>query len=253
MNMLFFYCLFIKAIVYDDQLVGQSREYLQRLDEQVQEVVGIPVYGNDRYHMISHQHQCVFIHINKNAGCSIERAFQWKLRDHTRPTDIIKEIGEEKWHRYFKFAVVRNPWDRLVSMYSAQKREKRTGTASFKEWIECSWKCNYGGNSKQDQFHQMTTDNKEICMDFLLRFESLQEDFKYVCDKIGVDLTLPHINKSDHQHYSNYYDEETIEFVRKWHKRDIEEFGYEYNCDGNVMRGEDDVCPDSQGPCVLLL
>ena len=178
--------------------------------------------------------------------------FGCKLRDHARPFDIIKEIGEEKWDRYFKFAVVRNPWDRLVSMYSLQKKEKRANAIDFKQWLEESWKHKkWDGNSKQDQFHQVSLNGK-ICLDFLIRFENLQGNFDHVCKELGVELVLSHLNKSDHQHYSNYYDDDMVEFVRKWHKRDIEEFGYEYNRDGDVMRGKDDVCPDSQGSRVLL-
>lgn len=251
--MLFFYGLLLNAVVYNDEFVGDCGEYLQRLNEQAQEVVGAKVNGDYRYHMISHQYKCVFIHVNKNAGCSIERAFGWKLRDHARPLDIIKEIGEEKWNRYFKFAVVRNPWDRLVSMYLSQKRERRDKAKNFKQWLEESWKYKkWDGNSKQDQFHQISVDGK-ICMDYLIRFENLQDGFDHICKELGVELILPHLNKSDHLHYSNYYDEDATEFVRKWHKIDIEEFGYEYNRDGPKLCGEDDVCPDSQGSRVLLL
>ncbi len=137
-------------------------------------------------------------------------------------------------------------------MYFSQKRERRARTKNFEQWLAESWKYKkWDGNSKQDQFHQISIDEK-ICVDFLIRFESLQADFDHVCKELGAELVLSHLNKSDHQHYSNYYDDAMVEFVRKWHKRDIEEFGYEYNRDGDVMRGEDHVCPDSQGSRVLL-
>lgn len=202
--------------------------------------------------MISHKYKCIFIHVNRVAGCSIEKAFGWKLRDHSRPLGIIKEIGQEKWQEYFKFAFVRNPWDRLVSMYFLQRKEHRTRFDNFRDWIESSCENKWDGNSKHDQFHQISIEGK-ICMDFVGRFENLQEDFDYVCKKIGAKLQLPNLNKTKHLHYSNYYDNSMIKFVNNWHIKDIEKFGYEYSCNGTKLCGENDICENFDRSRLLLL
>ena len=190
--------------------------------------------------MISFQHKCIFVHIGKTGGSSIEHA----LDPHVSiDSGISGEIGNTKlegkhwtaleyskkypkeYKEYFTFSFVRNPWDRTVSHYE-WKIFMGNLKLSFAEWIESPM-----FNALKLSYADMICDHKNsIIVDFVGRFEELQQDFNFVCDKIGIEhIKLSHKNKIDRKHYFEYYDEKTKKIVEEKYARDIEHFGYEFN------------------------
>ena len=194
--------------------------------------------------MISHKHKFIFIHIPKAGGTSIENfllsyhgiKLNWqdkyplkKLSGKNRKQFVmgsgvqhksISEFAEKFQKKYFCFTFVRNPWDWFVSEYQYSiKLGLESG--SFNQFIEMP---------HVERFHlkpQYTFINENI--NFIGRFENLQEDFDIVCDKIGIPKQqLPHINKSEHKHYTEYYDDETRQIVAEKYAKDIEYFGYKF-------------------------
>ena len=63
------------------------------------------------------QHKCIFIHITKTAGTSVAKSLFNYLPYHYTAIDYRVIYGRKTFDEYFKFAFVRNPWDRLYSAY----------------------------------------------------------------------------------------------------------------------------------------
>jgi chondroitin 4-sulfotransferase 11 len=196
---------------------------------------------------INHQLNCIFIHIPKVAGTSISRAFgflpeglhnlsgkitkeeenTYGLRGygwwhHIPLFEVKKLVDQEKFDNYFKFAFVRNPWDRLISMYFYQEQTNRLeNRPSFSEWLlsKPKFRC---------QLDYIIDENGKMGVDFVGRFESLEKDWTYIADRIGLNSRLIHVNVSRHQHYSIYYNNETKRIVAEICRKDIEAFGYQF-------------------------
>ena len=135
----------------------------------------------------------------------------------------------------FKFCFVRNPWDRLVSLFFYRGFDKKYENfehfcLDFKDQeIEPIGLFNSKLNS---QFNDQTTwivgQNGRLLVDFIGRYERLSDDFSKVCKILGIRKKLPHRNKTDHAHYKKYYNPKTIEIVKRKYIRDIDLFGYEF-------------------------
>lgn len=76
----------------------------------------------------------------------------------------------------------------------------------------------------------MDPENNQL-VDFIGRYESLQEDFDYITNNIGVEVTLPLINSSSHLDYRSYFTEESANEVYNLWKKDFEILGYSKNLD----------------------
>ena len=69
----------------------------------------------------------------------------------------------------------------------------------------------------------------KIAVDFFIRFEKLQEDFDYACERIGIEKRkLPHSYRTKKLNYVDFYEEDIIEKVGMKFKKDIDYFGYNF-------------------------
>lgn len=218
-----------------------------------------------------------FVHVQKTAGVSLVTAlqhaglkldycdrgvleifaahpkgleFQKRLRDDLPlasltvfpqqhlPAAILRElVGAEEWQRCFTFGFVRNPWDRLVSLYhylkahmaNAAVREAQPGMAAlvdrasdFTAFVSLSQVI---GN---DLSKLLLDERGVLLVDFVGRFERMEEDLAYIAQQIGIALTLPRLNGSVHNNYREYYTPTTRAVVAKRYAQDIETFGYTF-------------------------
>ncbi len=173
-----------------------------------------------------------WIHHSNNAG---------DFHQHDVALTIRNSLPADIWNDYFKFSIARNPWDRAVSLFSWGKRrdlpvprkrfyhylgipfdDMHETRKLFSEFIKGGW-------TNNDCFY---TIDEQLCVDFVIHYERLREDFLEVCKSIGVPAKdLPQlksgIRKQSH-HYSSYYDEESQSIVAERNKNDIRLFGYEF-------------------------
>ena len=85
-----------------------------------------------------------------------------------------------------------------------------------------------GKKTSQKEIYYDSTQG-DILVDFIGKFENLEKDFNFICEKIGIDAELPHINYSKRKNkYRDYYTEETRDLIGEYYKEEIELFGYEF-------------------------
>ncbi len=232
--------------------------------------------------MISHELRSLYVHVPKTGGLSIQRFFvnhlgiPWDNReelllgpnddpergpnvlDHLKASEYIGRghITREQFDSYFKFAFVRNPWDRAVSEYHYRGYAGRFGfkTFLFEYWPSEDWNDLYLHAIPQYDFIFDINGNQLV--DYVGRFEELQSGFDEVCKRIGVNgiTTLQHHNRSkprrigprvilewltkptracrrvmnSRPHYTDYYDEDSKQFIENVYRKDIDAFDYSF-------------------------
>jgi hypothetical protein len=179
----------------------------------------------------------IFIHINKTGGTSIEKALGVPL-DHKTAIEVRDIIGPRRWNERFSFAFVRNPWDKVVSHYSYRIATNQTGmgenTIAFDDWVRLAYRDRdpeYFDKPKMflPQYEWVADENGQVIVDFIGRFERINEDFATVAQKLGRQLSLPHVKSSKRTDYREYYTDESAEIILEYFMRDIEYFGYAFD------------------------
>lgn len=208
--------------------------------------------------LISDSHQYIFVHVRKAAGSSVrnvlhDTAIRWggnrwhkllsragfgihyhryAFRLHSPLIHAERAMPHELFQRYFKFAFVRNPWDRLVSEYEFIRnqpdhaRHQRMMRMEFAEYAKYQ-----SGREDAHQYRVLVNRKGELAMDFVGRFENLKADLATVSERIQVDfqnLSHDNKNKAKKRPYQSYYNTELRRQVGEWWARDVEMFDYSF-------------------------
>jgi chondroitin 4-sulfotransferase 11 len=193
--------------------------------------------------MINHEKKCIFIHIPKTGGTSIwngiiERSHNPNL--HVQHFDLKHEVSDTT-RDYFKTSFVRNPWDRLVSIYfyyknggnkgATDRRIQRSVPETFEKFCYSDIIIGDSGKSSTiDATKSMSTFfNSDINMDFIGKFENIEEDFEIIKRKLNITSHLIHIRKGNHKPYQHYYNQSTEQHIGEIFKTDITKFNYNFN------------------------
>jgi len=211
--------------------------------------------------LISHRHRFAFIHVPKTAGSSVAFALwphadhvdqYWmtrglarvgihvnhyapyrlkKFRTHTPAAVLQRQLPAEVFADLFKFAFVRNPWDLLVSSYHfllANGRHHRRRHASRLQSF-AAYAAYEIRRGKMSQSAMLAGHDGRLLVDFVGRFESLADDFAFICRVLELEATLPRANTSRHADYRSYYDDRLAAEVGRFFAADVERFGYAFD------------------------
>ena len=180
----------------------------------------------------------IFICLHKVGGSSICKALGLPKRYHTAH-EYIKWIGNINWQKVYKFSFVRNPFAKIVSSYNYFTEQNRCtmgeNPISFENWV----KKTYGSEKDplyyfsekwfQPQVGWLKDPKGEISLDKIGKLENMEMDFAEICNKIGIEVSIPHINSSKNVDYRTYYNEQTFDIVKNWHQEDLDTFGYNFD------------------------
>ena len=190
----------------------------------------------------------VFLHIPRTGGTTVEKILglyepwpavrvDWLRGPYDRngesvqlqhlPLAELSKVAGEDFTDWYKFAFVRNPWDRLVSAFSFMKGPK----AGFPQFVERVQSVVATGDriAGKNCHLRPQTDYALDELDFLGRFETFERDLTRVLEEIGVPPgDIPHAHKTKREHYSQYYDETTRRRVADIYARDIEMLEYHF-------------------------
>jgi hypothetical protein len=149
-------------------------------------------------------------------------------------------VTQAYFDRAFKFAFVRNPFDRLVSLYFYLRRIASPdvpASLTFEAFCEKVERrehppvglYNYRGLNQCNPMVDWLTDRDGVeIADFVGRHETVVEDFRTICRRIGVDAVLPHENATPHAPYRDYYSPRTRAIVERVYRHDLDRFGYDF-------------------------
>lgn len=216
--------------------------------------------------LLSIRYKFLFVHIAKTGGTSIRSAmerYKWsdpyriplflasrlssitnhriacKFPRHAKIIAAYEMLPKELFDELFKFAFVRNPWDLQVSSYHHILRERPhllTGIDDFEAFLRWKLDPNRAYHYIVDTSIELQSDyvidlNGNIIVNYIGRYEKLEENFKEVCNKVGITTPrLPHKRQAeDRTSYKKYYNDETALLIAEYFKRDIEMFGYSFD------------------------
>ena len=200
---------------------------------------GITLRATRIYHRLHAKYisNVAFVHINKTGGTSIEQALGLRFQ-HFTAVELRDQLGAQRWQKKFSFAFVRNPWDKVASHYRYRVKTNQTGLGTrpipFNEWVRLA----YGENVPQyydqpkmfmPQLDWVSDEHGTILVNFIGRFERINEDFERVCMNIGTLAQLPHVKQTVHSDYRSMYSTDTAEIVGRWFAKDLAAFAYTFD------------------------
>lgn len=187
--------------------------------------------------------EVIFLHVPKTGGTTIKRLFDIPLLHDSNPAvtpspqhltcaRLRERLGNKKYDSYYKFAIVRNPWSRILSSYFwRQTLPKKRKILPFASFIESARHAVINGQFYEQEFGDHFIPQVEYTSDVndVFRFESFASSVKIIASKLNTPVEkIPPKKPKHYDQYWNYFDSHTRDMVAEIYSDDIREFGYEF-------------------------
>lgn len=206
--------------------------------------------------MISHRKNFIFIHIPKTGGSSISKKirkygiyYQGKLYNisiynkHVTAFYLYKTLGPEQFNKYYKFTIVRNPFNWLISNYEFNrglhlpfvKNTRYTVAGTVPDWAKSMtftyWIKWWLDTFNPSQTYMIESNNNKIIVDKVYKFEELFSAYIDICMKTKIfPGRLPHNKRTISKKPLNvYYNNALIDIVQENFKNDFLNFNYDFH------------------------
>jgi hypothetical protein len=234
--------------------------------------------------IVSHRKNFIFLKTVKTAGTSVESYFEkwcmpegdWKQLhgrseyvsetgiigersphpsnakwyNHMSAYNIRRQIGNQIWEKYFKFTVVRNPFDKVISgffMFQPGERSDGAEIRRFRTWLQNFGELAHKNRlliAAQEMPHYLKPielslidrdkyliDGEE-CVDYFIRYEKLSQDIEHACNRLGIQFVaqeIPEFKKGLRHHripIQDYFDVQSENLIQELYAWEISKFNY---------------------------
>lgn len=196
------------------------------------------------YNEIFDKHGFIFIHVPKTGGLSVLQSIlnQDFRVGHKRAIQFLKH-DQKRFESYFKFAFVRNPYDRFVSAYSylykggagyEDEDFARRHIRPYKDFETFTYSLENPKFVKKilrwrhfkPQHHFLCDNSNKLLIDFVGKYETMARDYEHIRNKLGFGNDLKHVNSSGKRDFRQFYNKRTQSIIKDLYKEDFNIFDY---------------------------
>ena len=159
----------------------------------------------------------------------------WFDPTHAKPNEAYN-VFKREMANYFSFCIVRNPWDRAVSMYHFSLKNDLGRLYGIKTDMTFEVFCELLKDYENDPYFIASHKQTQWMEGFYppkvhLRFENLQEEFALMLKQNNISHIspeIPHKNSTSHKFYQDYYNNNTKEIIKQVFEKDIDVLKYTF-------------------------